>query len=477
MLLNLVYLLALVILSPWLIWRAARTGRYRQNLATKLFGRARVAPHTKGPVAWFHAVSVGEVNLLGTLVPKFRKRHPDWHVVVSSTTDTGLAEARKQFADLDVIAWPFDFTWAVATALDAVNPSLVVLTESELWPNFLAAASTRDVPVVVVNARLSPRSFRRLKRVAGFARRMLFRHVTRFAVQEAEYAERLQQLGVPPVKLVTTGSVKYDGAAGERDTPKTRALRRAIGLGEPTPPSPLPEGKGEPTFRASAIGALSAISRASSPFPSGRGDGGVGSSLIFLAGSTHAPEEALILTAFARLHARFPHLRLILVPRHPDRFEEVARLVEKSRLPFARRSRITAPLPEMPTVVLLDTVGELGAAWGLADVGFTGGSLDGKRGGQSMIEPAGYGVPCVFGPHVWNFRAAARRLVEVGGAVMLKDATELETELTKLIADSGRRAQMGDTARDLVHRQQGATSRTLDVIDSVITSPALTRAA
>ncbi len=131
----------------------------------------------------------------------------------------------------------------------------------------------------------------------------------------------------------------------------------------------------------------------------------------------------------------------------------------------------------MPAVVLLDTVGELGAAWGLADVGFTGGSLDGKRGGQSMIEPAGYGVPCVFGPHVWNFRAAARRLVEVGGAVMLKDATELETELAKLIADSDRRAQMGSTARDLVHRQQGATSRTLDVIDSVITSPVLTRAA
>ncbi|VTS03271.1 Three-deoxy-D-manno-octulosonic-acid transferase domain protein OS=Pirellula staleyi (strain ATCC 27377 / DSM 6068 / ICPB 4128) GN=Psta_4166 PE=4 SV=1: Glycos_transf_N [Gemmata massiliana] len=481
MLLNLVYLLALTILSPWLMWRAARTGRYRQNLTAKLFGRTRLAPLAKGPVAWFHAVSVGEVNLLGTLVPQFRKRHPDWHVVVSSTTDTGLVEARKQFADLDVIAWPFDFTWAVATALDAVNPSLIVLTESELWPNFLAAASTRNVPVVVVNARLSPRSFRRLKRVAGFARRMLFQHVTRFAVQETEYTERLQQLGVPAAKLVTTGSIKYDGAAGERDTPKTRALRRAIGLGEPTPPSPLPEGKGE-LAREISVSETLLVKRESSvsPFPSGRGDGGVGylcSPLILLAGSTHAPEEALILTAFARLHAQFSHLRLILVPRHPDRFEEVARLVEDSRLSFVRRSCITAPLPEMPAVVLLDTVGELGAAWGLADVGFTGGSLDGKRGGQSMIEPAGYGVPCVFGPHVWNFRAAARRLVEVGGAVMVKDATELETELTKLIADADRRTRMGNTARDLVRRQQGATSRTLDVIDTVITSPALTRAA
>ena len=498
MLLNLVYLLALAGLSPWLVWRAFATGRYRRELVTKLLGRVSVHNPTKKRVAWFHAVSVGEVNLLGTLVPQFRKRHPDWLVVVSSTTDTGLAEARKRFAELDVIAWPFDFTRAVATALDAVNPSLVVLTESELWPNFLAAANARNVPVVVVNARLSPRSFRRLKRVAGLARRLLFRHVTRFAVQEAEYTDRLQQLGVPPAKLVTTGSIKYDGAAGERDTPKTRALGRAIGLGEPpptgspsaplrsekreeqrqpTPPSPLPEGKGEPTFRASAIGALSAISHVSTPFPSGREDGGVGSSLVLLAGSTHAPEEALVLDAFARLRTRFPSLRLVLVPRHPDRFEEVARLVEASQLPFVRRSRITAPLAEMPAVVVLDTVGELGAAWGLADVGFTGGSLDGKRGGQSMIEPAGYGVPCVFGPHIWNFRDAARRLVEVGGAAMVKDATELEAELAKLIADTELRSQMGNAARELVRRQQGATARTLDVLDSVITSRALTRAA
>src|SRR5215210_7261252 len=135
LLLDLVYLLALLVLSPWLAWRGVVTGRYRRELAAKLLGRVSVPnPHRK-PVAWFHAVSVGEVNLLGTLVPAFRKRHPDWLVVVSSTTDTGIAEARKKFPELDVIPWPFDFTWAVATGLDAVNPSLVVLTESELWPN------------------------------------------------------------------------------------------------------------------------------------------------------------------------------------------------------------------------------------------------------------------------------------------------------------------------------------------------------
>jgi 3-deoxy-D-manno-octulosonic-acid transferase len=257
MLLNLIYLLALAALSPWLLWRAATTGRYRRELGAKLLGRVRIANLHNKPVAWFHAVSVGEVNLLGTLVPAFRKRHPDWLVVVSSTTDTGLAEARKRFVDLQVIAYPFDFSWAVAAALDRVKPSLIVLAESELWPNFLAGAKRRGIPVVVVNARMSPRSFARLRRFARLARKMLFEKVASFAVQEEEYAERYRRLGVPGEKLVVTGSVKYDGASGERDTPRKRELARLL--------SPRTE------------------------------------SIVLLAGSTHAPEESILLEVFARL--------------------------------------------------------------------------------------------------------------------------------------------------------------------------------
>src|SRR5262249_1325397 len=212
------------VLSPWLVWRGVRTGRYRRELAAKLLGRVDVANQMRKPVAWFHAVSVGEVNLLGTLVPAIRKEHPDWLVVVSSTTDTGLAEARKRFAEPPVVAWPLDFSRAVASALDAGRPSLGWLTERGVWPNFLAAARARNVPVVVVNARMSPRSFRRLRRVAGLARRLLFANVTRFAVQEPEYADRLRQLGVPAGKLVVTGSIKYDGALRTRDTDATRRL-------------------------------------------------------------------------------------------------------------------------------------------------------------------------------------------------------------------------------------------------------------
>lgn len=370
-------------------------------------------------MVWFHGVSVGEIHLLVTLVAAYRKRHPEARCVISSTTDTGLAEARSRFADCAVIAWPFDFSWAVATALDTVQPDLIVLAEAELWPNFLAAAESRDIPVAVVNGRLSPRSFGRLIRVAGLARKVLYGRVAAVGAQSAEYAERFRQLGAPAVRV--TGSVKYDGAVGDRDTPKGRELKRLL----------------------------------NAPF-------------LLVAGSTHAPEESIVLDAFRRLRERFPRLRLLLVPRHPDRFADVADLVEGSSLPFVRRSQLLEPLVEPPPVILLDTVGELGAAWGLADVGYVGGTLDGKRGGQSMIEPAGYGVPTVFGPHVWNFRDAARRLVEAGGATMVRDAGELAPALAELLDDESKRTAMGDAARRLVRDQQGATARTLDLLDELL---------
>lgn len=423
-LLDVLYLLTVAVLSPWLAWRAATTGRYRTDLSAKLFGRVAVSNPAGRPVAWFHGVSVGEVHLLSTVVAAFRRRHPDWHVVVSSTTDTGLVEARQRIADATVIAYPFDFSWAVKTALETVRPTVVVLAESELWPNFLAATARRKTPVIVINARISPRSFGRLRCVAGLARRALFRHVTTFAVQAPEYAERLRQLGVNACQITVTGSVKYDGATGDRGATQSQELRRLLGVAS--------------------------------------------TATVWVAGSTHAPEEEIVLGVFARLRSRFPHLRLLLVPRHPDRFAEVAQLIARTGLPFVRRSQVTEPLLEMPAVVLLDTVGELGAAWGLADVGYTGGSLDGKRGGQSMIEPAGYGVPTVFGPHVWNFRDAAQRLVESGGAVMVSDAAGLEAEVARLVEDADRRRRVGDAARRLVLEQQGATARTLDVIDRAV---------
>lgn len=424
-LLDAIYLVGLTLLSPWLLLRSLRTGRYRRNSSAKLLGLSDLAVPGSGPVAWFHGVSVGEVHLLRQVVRGFRDRHPDWQVVVSSTTDTGLAEARKHFADLPVVPYPFDFSWAVRRTIRTLGPRLIVLAESELWPNFLAAAGKAGVPVVVANGRMSPRSSRRFARVAGLARRLLFDRVAVFAMQSESYAANLRCLGVGPDRVRVTGSVKYDGDFGAKENPKTRDL-----------------------------GTLLGITR---------------EDLVWVAGSTHEPEERIALSVYSRLKPRFPSLRLILVPRAPERFDEVAGMVEAAGFACLRRSRIAEPTAAPAgAVILIDTLGELGAAWGLATVGFTGGSLNDTRGGQSMIEPAGFGVPVLFGPHTWNFKDAVAGLLEIGGAVRVADEAELERELVRLLHDPTLRDRIGAAGRAFVRSQQGATGRTLDILDEVV---------
>lgn len=427
LLLNLIYTVAGAVLFPWLLVRSLTTGRYRRGNRDKLLGLSAVPSHwdASKPTIWFHGVSVGEVHLLTPVIAAFRRRHPHWQCVVSSTTDTGLAEARRRFADLPVVVWPFDFSWAVQRSLRRLRPQAVVLAESELWPNFLQAAQRHGIPVVVINGRVSPRSQHRLRKFAWLARSWLLDRVTCFAMQTVEYAQALAELGVPAERLRVTGSVKYDGVLGERQHPKTLALARLLGV------------------RAGER--------------------------IWLAGSTHAPEEKIVLSVFRKLRLQHPELRLILAPRHPERFEEVARLIDSYSFSYLRRSRLPDfPSVEVPAVILLDTIGELSAAWGLADVGFTGGSLDGKRGGQSMIEPAGFGVPVVFGPHVWNFRDAAQRLLEVGGAIRVEGEQSLFEAMSQLLSDAELRQRIGQAARTMVQAQQGATERTVDVLDQVL---------
>jgi 3-deoxy-D-manno-octulosonic-acid transferase len=310
-----------------------------------------------------------------------------------------------------------------------------VLAEGELWPNMLRASKARRVPVAVVNGRLSPKSARRYGRMGALAR-PLFQNVDLFAVQTDEYAEAIKSLGVSPAKVTVTGSVKYDDLACDRANARTAELGR-----------------------------LFAVER---------------DDLIWVAGSTQAPEEKIVLAIWRQARQRFKKLRLILVPRQKDRFDEVASLLDRANIPYVRRSQLTTHHSTLTThyspVILVDTIGELGAVWGLADLAFVGGSLDGKRGGQNMLEPAAYGAAVVFGPHVWNFREAAGRLVREGGAVSVADAAELEGTVLDLLADARRREQLGMTARTLVLAQQGATQRTLAALDALMPSPRLARA-
>lgn len=421
-LLDIVYLGVLLLLSPWLLYKALTTGKYRRGLAAKLFGLVPAIPRER-PVAWFHGVSVGEIHLLRQVIAAFRSRHPDWRVVVSTTTDTGLEEARKHFADLAAFHWPFDFSWAVRRGLRQVQPALVVLAEGEMWPNFLQAAAGQGVPVAVINGRMSPRSARRYEWLRRLVRPMLER-VSLFAMQTEEYAAQMGQLGAHPGRIRVTGSVKYDGVTGDRGQPRTRELARLFGIQA--------------------------------------GD------LVWVAGSTQAPEEEIVLDIFRRVRVSQPNLRLLLVPRQRDRFEDVAGIVARSGLTHARRSQLTGPADPATAVILVDTIGELAAVWGLADVAFVGGSLEGQRGGQNMIEPAAYGAAVVFGPHVWNFRDTVARLLEADAALQVADAAELEATVVRLLEDKDQRTRLGQAARDLVRQQQGATARTMDLLDELL---------
>ncbi|MFL5242561.1 MAG: 3-deoxy-D-manno-octulosonic acid transferase [Gemmataceae bacterium] len=421
--LDAVYLFALLILSPWLVYKAITTGKYRRGLLSKLTGHVAPLGFSRQPSAlsrvWFHGVSVGEIHLLRQVVTRFRLRHPECQVVISTTTDTGFAEARQHFAALPVVYWPFDFSWAVRRALQTLKPSLIVLAEGEIWPNFLLAAKQQGIPVAVVNGRMSPRSTRTYRRFRPFVRRFL-RCIDVFAAQTDAYAANYRELGVEPERVLVTGSVKYDGVEGNRDNLKTRDLRRLL-----------------------------AVER---------------DDLIWIAGSTQAPEEQIVLDIYWRLLDPFPNLRLVLVPRQKERFKEVANLLERAGQPFLRRSELSEPIRDRDAVVLVDTIGELGALWGFADVAYVGGSLDGKRGGQNMIEPAAYGAAVVFGPHVWNFRDTAERLVEQKAAVQISDPATLEEAVRQLLGNAAERQRMGQTARSFVLRQQGATERTLAIL-------------
>ena len=426
-LLNAVYMLLLVSISPVITWRMFRHGRYRQGLAEKLLGRVDFRADGR-PVVWFHAVSVGEVIQLQKVVDEFRRRtREEFQIVVSTSTDTGWELVQKRFADCQKTWFPLDFSWAVSEAIRRIRPAQVVLMELELWPNFLAECHRLDVPVSIINARMSERSHRGYGRIR-FLLKPLFARLALVAAQSQTYADRLISLGASEQRTVVTGSIKFDGVETSRANAKTENLRRIFG------------------------------------FKSGE--------TVFVAGSTQEPEEQLALETWLQLRRKHSQLRLILVPRHRERFDEVAGLVTSRNLPLLRRSSAQdlsqqhAETDNKP-VILLDTIGELSACWGLADVAFVGGSF-GNRGGQNMMEPAAYGAGVLFGPNTWNFRDIVERFREADGCVQLQSSRQLTSTVDELLNDPARRQQLGRNAQKTVLQQQGATARTAELLHEVL---------
>lgn len=419
LLLNLIYGSLLLFAAPWLCYRRWVQRKPVAGLREKLVGRIE-RRFPEQPCFWIHAVSVGEVLQLQGLIPALQAGHPTAELLLTVTTGTGYDVARAKFPQCTVAYFPLDFSWSVRRALRSVRPDLIVLVELELWPNFLLAARSLGIPVALINARMSPRSFRGYQRLRPLVSRLLG-GLSLVGAQTPEYGERLIALGGSPDRVRVTGNIKFDRVELRRDNPRTLELAKAFGL--------------KPGER------------------------------VFIAGSTQETEEELAVETWLGLRFQFPELRLILVPRHKERFEDVARLVTDRGLPLFRRSQPAATISGQP-VLLLDTLGELGACWGLADVAFVGGSLT-QRGGQNMLEPAAYGAAVLFGPNIWNFKDIVAELLARDAAEVVRDGAELTAAVRRLLSEPDLATGRARRAREFVEMQQGATQRTVELLEAV----------
>ena len=431
MLLNVVYLVAFVVLLPWVVWRRLSGGRPVAAPWTRFTGGIAPLPCCDAGVSriWLHGVSVGEVQLLSVLAAEIRRQAENdgrrVDCVISSSTTTGLDVAAKRFGTDHTFPCPLDFTWAVNRVLDKVRPDLLVLGELELWPNLLACAHARGIPIVVANARMSEQSAQGYGRIRPLVRRMLA-NVSLVIARSQEDADRFTSFAPPGgCDVIVTGSMKFDGVKGDRRAPDVAKLRQLAGFHD--------------------------------------------DDVVFLAGSTQAPEEQLALDAFAAATPRHPCLRLVIVPRHVERTPEITALLDRSGLRWQLRSRLGSSVAPLPAdlearVLLVDTTGELGWWWGTSQIAFVGGSLDGKRGGQNMLEPAAYGAAVAFGPHTRNFRDEVRRLLAADAAVVVADGAALAAFVRQCLETEGFAATLGGRAAELVASQRGSTAATAAAI-------------
>lgn len=409
--------LAGVLALPWWAWQMLRNGKYRAGFSER-FGRlpARLREGAGRPTIWVHAVSVGEVLALAGLIQLLREQNPAHRVVISTTTATGQKLARDRFGAGDVFYFPLDFAFAIRPYLTLLRPQLVIVAETEFWPNFLQLAKKSGAHVAVVNARISDRSFPRYRRWRRLLRRVLV-NVDRFLTQSDVDRGRLIEIGALPDNVTVSGNLKFDIKA-----PKVSAL----------------------------IGQLQAAIKSSAANP------------VIVAGSTVEGEEPIVLEAFRRALKWYPNAALILAPRHPERWPAVIDLLRASGLPWWRRTQWTTDTPISGGIFLLDSIGELAALYHLATVAFVGGSLV-PRGGHNILEPGHYGVPILVGPHNENFRDIVEMFTRAG-AVDIIEPEKFADELLHLLDAEQKRVLLGKHALEVVRANSGATARTAEVL-------------
>ncbi len=418
-----------ILASPWLAWKAWKTGKTREGLSDR-FGQLKrpwlekVSP--AHPI-WIHAVSVGEAQMLPPLLERLKKHHPEIPVVVSTNTVTGqeVAKAQPQVAGTFYI--PLDFGWTVRGVLQGLRPRILIILETEIWPNLIHEAVKQSVPVVFLNGRISGKSFERYLRIKPFLSHVL-RLPSAFGMRSGIDAERIIQMGAPSQKVHVLGNLKFESSYQ--------------------------------------------LVEAENPFT--RDDFGLtAEECLFIGGSTFPGEEEMLIRIYDRLHARHPEVRLLLAPRHPRRFEEAAQVILSSGHPLWRRStgfREGGPEAD-PPILLLDVMGELKNVYGLSDLVFIGKSMGltpAGAGGQNPLEPAAWSKPVLFGPCMENFEEVAHELLTVCGAIKVGSEEELEHEASALLENRDRCNQMGCAAFSLIESSLGAADRGIELVDEIL---------
>jgi 3-deoxy-D-manno-octulosonic-acid transferase len=413
-----------VAVSPWFLYQALRYRKYIGSLPQRM-GYLPVSFNMDGEASiWIHAVSVGEVLTARPLVRELRERYPRLRIFLSTTTMTGQGIARRSMRDVDgLFYFPFDLGIFVRRTMDLVRPRLFVMMETEIWPNLLRECKRRGVRTAIVNGRLSQRSYPRYRLVRGLMRHVLD-DIDAFCVQSEESARRFIDLGANPGRVTVTGSLKFDSL--DVQSTQSRARDRVLRY-----------------FRVNA------------------------SRPVIVAGSTMKGEEASVIRAFARVRSTLPNTLLILAPRHPERIDDVDELCQQEGFKTARRSELPIDAEPRADVVLVDTIGELAALYQLATVAFVGGSLV-ATGGHNILEPAVYGKPIVFGPHMENFAEIAEAFVANIAGVRLDREADLDETLLALMTDPVRRARLGAAARALVEANRGAKDKSLAVLAALV---------
>jgi 3-deoxy-D-manno-octulosonic-acid transferase len=415
---------AMLVSLPYWLFQMLRHGKYRKGFAERM-GRIPARLHLPAqaePTIWVHAVSVGEVLAVAGLVEELHHRFPKLKIFVSTTTDTGQALARKRFGDGRVFYFPMDFAFAIRPYLRALHPQMVVIAETEFWPNFMRLTHASGARIAVVNARISDRSLPRYWRFRSLIRAVLA-NVDLFLAQTVQDASRLQDIGAYTKDISVSGNLKFDIAA-----PASPAIVEDI---------------------RNSIAAT-------------------GGGPVLVCGSTVDGEESLLLKPFQNLLVQFPRAVMILAPRHPERFPAVAALLENMSIHYRRRS-IWSGESLSGGVLLLDTIGELAALYALADIAFVGGSLV-PHGGHNIIEPAQHGVAIVVGNHTENFRDIVS-LFQNKDAVRIAGPAELPLMLLDLLANDAKRKALGQRALETMRSQMGATARTADALEELLKRP------